>query len=112
MTPVPKRMSQLVGKIAQAGRMLTVSGLELERVKHLDGGNQESKSLARTSLCSTQNILASKKRRDTSCLDLGHLLKLHVVEGLECFVRKVDVSELFGQSILSRERDSQRRGQI
>jgi hypothetical protein len=105
-------MSQLVGKKAQAGRMLTVSGLELERVQHLNGGNQESQSLARTSLCSTQNILASKKRRDTSCLDLGHLLKLHVVEGLECLVREVDVGELFRQSVLSRERNSKRRGQI
>ena len=92
--------------------MLTVSGLELERVQHLDGGNQESQCLAGTSLCSTQNILSSKKRRDTSCLDLGHLLKLHVGERLECLVGKVDVGELLGQSILSRERDSKRRGQI
>ena len=66
--------------------MLTVSRLELERVQHLDGRNQESQSFARTSLCSTQDILASKKRRNTSCLDLGHLLKLHVVEGLERLV--------------------------
>jgi hypothetical protein len=83
--------------------MLTVSGLELERVQHLDGGNQESQSLARSSLCSSQNILSGKKRRDTSCLDLGHVLKLHVGERLERLVGKVDVGELFGQGVLSRE---------
>lgn len=88
--------------------MLTVSRLELERVQHLDGGNQESQSLARTSLCSTQNILASKKRRDTSCLNLGHLLKLHVGEGLERLLGEVDVGEFLGQRILSREGDSKR----
>ena len=104
-------MSQLVVAKTQAS-MLTVSGLELERVQHLDGGNQESQSLARTSLCGTQNVLASKKRRDTSCLNLGHVLKLHVGERFERLVGKVDVGELFGQGILSRERDSKRRGQV
>ncbi|KAI6777013.1 hypothetical protein HG530_000958 [Fusarium avenaceum] len=70
-----------------------VARLKSQSAEHLNDRNQESQSLSRPCLCSTENVATSQRRRDTSPLDLSHLGEVHLLDGLHGLIREVKLVE-------------------
>ncbi|TKW56812.1 hypothetical protein CTA1_6381 [Colletotrichum tanaceti] len=71
-----------------------VAGLEAQRVKHLDGGDQKGERLAGACLGRAEHVLAAQQRRDAPPLDLGHLGEAHLLYRLHSLLRQIQLGKV------------------